>query len=331
MWFLLRKSHNYIPESILIASSIDYLTKGSAHFYDQISRFPHSRDPKQSSFAIGNGTVDKASFYEVLASPEGAALAKQMADTMVSVTPFSFEVLGKVYPWESLAGKTIVDVGGCKLQNPDLVKMTAHILAALGHCSAFLASIVPTAKFIIQDLPHIITEATTTPIPGAQAVGLEFEAHDFFTPQPRAADAYFLRWILHNHPNHKCAEIIKCLLPQLKPGKNGSGGKILIADTVIERDARPPLGYENQMMNIMMAALHNAQERTFQEFKELFESVDKRFRLRQYGSNGPMASGRSFRRSERMVLMFRRVGGGMVGGGRVNRQVLADIERMRTV
>jgi hypothetical protein len=69
-------------------------------------------------------------------------------------------------------------------------------------------------------------------------------------------------------------KIIKSLIPALKPG-----ARVVINDHCL-RD----FGVENpwdekivRSMDMVMLALLNAQERTEQEFRELFRTVDERF------------------------------------------------------
>lgn len=54
--------------------------------------------------------------------------------------------------------------------------------------------------------------------------------HDFFTPQPVAADAYFFRMIFHDWSNKNCVRILRALVPVLR-----KGAKVLINDTVCQQ------------------------------------------------------------------------------------------------
>ena len=48
---------------------------------------------------------------------------------------------------------------------------------------------------------------------------IDFMAHDFLTEQPvKGAEAYLFRWILHNWSDLYCLQILRNLIPALKPG-----------------------------------------------------------------------------------------------------------------
>lgn len=58
---------------------------------------------------------------------------------------------------------------------------------------------------------------------------VSFMAHNFLTEQPtHGADVYFFRWIFHNWSDKYCIQILKNLIPALKPG-----AKIVINDNVL--------------------------------------------------------------------------------------------------
>lgn len=72
----------------------------------------------------------------------------------------------------------------------------------------------PHLNFVVQDL--VMNDAISSEYSSPQ---IKFMAHDFFTPQPvKSADAYLMRWILHNWTDEKAIEILKNLIPALKKG-----------------------------------------------------------------------------------------------------------------
>ncbi|KAJ3558584.1 hypothetical protein NM688_g838 [Phlebia brevispora] len=81
------------------------------------------------------------------------------------------------YPWQSLEGTTIVDIGGGQ-----------------GTLSILLAKQYPTLHFIVQDLPEALELAKAnidTQLPGALEDGrFILEEQDFFKPEVRKGDAY---------------------------------------------------------------------------------------------------------------------------------------------
>ena len=81
-----------------------------------------------------------------------------------------------------------------------------------------LARKLPKLKLIVQDLPEVIAEGAKN-IPGDLFDRMTFMSYDFFQVQPvKDADIYFLRWILHDWSDKYCLQILRNLIPALKPG-----------------------------------------------------------------------------------------------------------------
>src|SRR5688572_20525711 len=85
---------------------------------------------------------------------------------------------------------------------------------------------------------------------------------------------YFFRWIVHNYSTPYALQILKNTIPALKPG-----ARIIINDHCL-REA----GAENpwdeivmRRMDVVMLALLNAQERTEEEYRELFRAASENF------------------------------------------------------
>ena len=68
-----------------------------------------------------------------------------------------------------------------------------------GHSSVrqYLAQNTEHLRFVVQDQADTVRRAETL-LPVEFQGRVRFEAHDFFEPQERAADVFFMRWILHN-------------------------------------------------------------------------------------------------------------------------------------
>lgn len=108
------------------------------------------------------------------------------------------------WDWTSLdarsKGGIVVDLGG-----------------ANGHASVLLARNHPNVHFEVQDLPQVI-EAADGEVPPELRDRITLRAHDFKLPQPTQADVYLLRQILHDWPDPECIEILRALIPAMKPG-----------------------------------------------------------------------------------------------------------------
>jgi hypothetical protein len=186
-----------------------------------------------------------------------------MGRAMVSLTGgegYEISYLLDNYDWASLntRGATIVDIGG------------SH-----GFVCIDLAKRYPDLKFVVQDLPRTIASAPK--LEDDLATRIEFQEHDFFTPQPvKGADIYFFRWIFHNHSDKYATTILRQLIPALK-----KGAKVVINDHCLPEPGTESAWDEKiiRTMDLVMLSLLNAQEREEGEFRRLFESVDQGFRF----------------------------------------------------
>ena len=171
------------------------------------------------------------------------------------------------YDWARLGtGATVVDVGGGN-----------------GHISIALAKAYPSLKFVVQDLPDAVNAGKASLAP-ALASRVEFQCHDMFNPNPvHGAEVYYLRHILHDWPDSHAILILKALIPALK-----AGNRILVSDSVI-----PPPGVLHpqdeklvRYLDMQMMVLHNARERTEEDFANLFQQADKRLKLQKVWRKG---------------------------------------------
>lgn len=113
---------------------------------------------------------------------------------------------------------------------------------------------------------------------------VQFQAHDMFTNNPvSGAAVYYLRHILHDWPDSHAVLILKALVPALK-----HGSRILVSDSVI-----PPPGVLHgqdekfvRYLDLQMMVLHNARERTEEDFKSLFEQADPRLKYQRVWRKG---------------------------------------------
>ncbi len=81
-----------------------------------------------------------------------------------------------------------------------------------------IAKAHPSLTCIIQDLPAMVTPDVEASIPSELKCRVSFKAHDFFTPQTTQADVYFFRWVMHNWSDKYVLQILRNLIPALKPG-----------------------------------------------------------------------------------------------------------------
>lgn len=124
----------------------------------------------------------------------------------------------RAFPWGGVLppDATVVDVGGSR-----------------GHFARDLVEMNPSFRVVVQDLPRVVeglAEEFAVGGSGSEGEGnVTYQAHDFFDPQPVVgADVYFLRHVMHNHPDAECVAILRALLPALR-----EGGRVLVSEYVV--------------------------------------------------------------------------------------------------
>ncbi|KAI0838265.1 S-adenosyl-L-methionine-dependent methyltransferase [Hypoxylon sp. FL0890] len=235
---------------------------GSAHVIDALKAHPDATSLNHTGFNFAFNTVDKEPMFVTLG--KDPKRAQRMAQAMSSLTggegyELSYLTEGLDLSDVDTRGGTLVDVGG------------SH-----GFVSMHLAQHYSNMHFIVQDLPSTIASAPQPICANSQvAKRIRFQAHDFFQAQPvHGADVYFFRWIMHNYSTPYAVQILKNLIPALKPG-----ARIIINDHCLSET-----GVENpwderlmRSMDLVMMTLLNAQEREEGDFRKLFEMAGDGF------------------------------------------------------
>ncbi|KAI7778817.1 hypothetical protein LA080_001598 [Diaporthe eres] len=176
----------------------------------------------------------------------------------------------RAFPWGAVLppAATVVDVGGSR-----------------GHFARDLVEMNPSFRVVVQDLPRVVEGlAEEFAVGGGDGGGSEgeghvtYQAHDFFDAQPVVgADVYFLRHVMHNHPDAECVAILRALLPALR-----EGGRVIVSEYVVPpyEDLAGGLGTKAmRQMDLMTMALFNAKERTRDEYAALFGRASEKLVL----------------------------------------------------
>ncbi|KAI0917518.1 hypothetical protein AcW1_007303 [Taiwanofungus camphoratus] len=109
------------------------------------------------------------------------------------------------FPWQSLRSGVVVDIGG-----------------GVGGMSFDLCTMFPSMKLVVQDRAQIIDQARSfwkREQPDALEKGrVQLIPHDFFKENPiKGADAYILRYILHDWGDERCVDILRAIRSVLSP------------------------------------------------------------------------------------------------------------------
>lgn len=144
-----------------------------------------------------------------------------------------------------------------------------------GFVAIALAKAFPSLSFVVQDLEGMRTPEMVDKIPEHLSHQISLTTHDFFQPQTETGDAYLFRHIFHAFSDKYAINILRALIPGLKPG-----ARIIINDIVL-----PDPGVVSRLeeksirtMDVLMKAVCNSREREMNDWKSLFEQADPRFR-----------------------------------------------------
>ncbi|KAF7368126.1 hypothetical protein MSAN_00878900 [Mycena sanguinolenta] len=139
------------------------------------------------------------------------------------------DVIFTGFDWGALsAGSTLADIGG------------GH-----GHLAMSIAQKHPNLRIVIQDFERTLDGAKIlwkNSFPTHIESGMvEFQAHDFFDPQPlKNAAVFMLRFILHDWSDARCVDILQNLRDAAQPST-----QLVIIERIIPfatgRPRRPPL------------------------------------------------------------------------------------------
>jgi hypothetical protein len=122
----------------------------------------------------------------------------------------------------------------------------------------------PKLKGTLYEQPRVIEGAVTGPlVPVMDRVTLT--SGNMFESVPAGADAYIMKYIIHDWPDDLCLKILK----SCRAGVN-AGGKLLVADQVIPPGNDYTFG---KIVDLEMMLLPGGHERTEQQFRDLFAAA----------------------------------------------------------
>ncbi|HLW71677.1 MAG TPA: methyltransferase [Candidatus Binataceae bacterium] len=119
----------------------------------------------------------------------------------------------------------------------------------------------PNLSGILADQSAVIADASALRS-GPLATRCQIVDTDFFTSVPAGADAYIMKWILHDWNDDDASKILKNCRRAIRPD-----GKLLIVDSVLKPSNEPDPG--KVMDLIMLAMAPGGRERTEAEFARL--------------------------------------------------------------
>ncbi|KAF1992568.1 S-adenosyl-L-methionine-dependent methyltransferase [Aulographum hederae CBS 113979] len=240
----------------LVGTLLEDLRPAGLAFPTAMEKWPGSQEADQTGWQVAYDT--SMSMYDHICQyPERISRFSNHLTQIARFDPRASEHFASAYPWGDLPpGSTIVDIGGGN-----------------GQYSVAVAERYSHLNFIVQEKPGVSVEGAAT-LPAHLKDRIKFMDHDMFDSQPvKDADIYFMRHVFHNWSDKYCVEVLKKLIPALKPG-----AKVLACDLCI-----PDVGERAEVerrevtrIDLMMMSLYNARERDVEQVKDLFEAADDR-------------------------------------------------------
>lgn len=171
--------------------------------------------------------------------------ARTFGEAMTSISSTENPAVTAAFDFSKLG--TLVDVGGSH----------GHLLAAILKAN-------PKVKGVLFDLPQVLEQARKAPYVGARELAgrIELAPGDFFQSVPQGADAYIMKYILHDWDDDRCTKILENCRRAMAPN-----GRVLVVDTVIPPGNDPHWG---KLLDITMLVGPGGRERTRSEFVPLF-------------------------------------------------------------
>jgi hypothetical protein len=165
---------------------------------------------------------------------------------MKAMTGLTDAVIMNVLPAYDFTGfKTIVDIGGGN---------GALLMAVLGAA--------PAARGIVFDEEYVVAETQKSLAAKGFSQRCGTEGGSFFDFVPTAADAYLMKFVLHDWNDEQCITILQNCAKAMNPS-----AKLLVLESVIPEGNAPHPG---KFMDINMLAMTGGMERTEKEYAALF-------------------------------------------------------------
>ncbi|KAK9775323.1 putative O-methyltransferase domain-containing protein [Seiridium cardinale] len=242
-------------------------------------RWGEDRAANHTAYAIAWDT-DLTVFGHVAADPDlqGRWASYMRALTQSEGMTVKHLVEGWRCGWDALVarGAVLVDVGG-----------------SAGHVSVALARAFPGLRAIVQDRVEVVQRARAENAPGLieEGLGVTFEIHDFFTPQPvrpqgwedqGRGDVYLLRQILHDWGDEEAIKILRHLASALE--RSGPDARLIVMDTVLPLPGQGSSRTEEarlRVRDLTMLQAHNAHERSKTQWQGLLERAHPALRIKR--------------------------------------------------
>jgi hypothetical protein len=156
------------------------------------------------------------------------------------------QAVAEAYDFSQLG--TLADVGG-----------------GLGLLLSRVLQNTPGLRGVLFDLPHVVEKAGETFESAGLADRVTIQGGSFFDAIPVQADAYMMKYILHDWEDERARTILENCVTSMGPG-----GRVLVIDHVLRETDDADIG---KLMDIEMLLMAGGHERTRSQFEELFATA----------------------------------------------------------
>lgn len=170
---------------------------------------------------------------------------ENFAHAMMGMSVADAPVIARLYPFSEV--QRVCDVGGGR-----------------GTVLSELLIRHPHLRGVLCDDPRVLESARSVFEARGVQGRVELVAGSFFEKVPGGADAYLLKNILHDWDDARCLSILGNVRAAM-----GVGGRVLIAETFVERFSRDPIGLPADIQ--MMVACSGGRERSRRELEDLLK------------------------------------------------------------
>lgn len=176
-------------------------------------------------------------------NPENADIFN---DAMTNLTSGVIHAIMEAYDFSGY--KTIADIGGGQ-----------------GGLITTILKAYPNASGILFDMPAVVESGSER----IRAEGLEERCEivggSFFDEVPPGADAYILKWIIHDWEQERAIAILNNCRKAMKPDS-----KLLLVEAVLPGANEPHFG---KFIDLNMLVMTGGRERTESEYRELYKAA----------------------------------------------------------
>lgn len=175
------------------------------------------------------------------------------SDSMASISGPENDAIASAYDFGRF--ETLVDVGG------------AH-----GHLLATVLRRHKRLRGVLYDQPQVVAGASQSGFVSAPDIAARcaIEGGDFFSGVPKGADAYMMKYIIHDWSDEQSRAILRHCREAMRPE-----GRVLVVEHVIGKGNAPDWA---KLLDVNMLALLTGRERTLEQFRALLRSAGLRLR-----------------------------------------------------